>query len=143
MIAGQLALTVAAIFAGAAAYVSIAEHPARSTLDDRSMLTEWQPAYKRGAAMQAPLAIAGFLLGLLAWWQTGGWLWLLGAVLLVANWPYTLLAIMPTNNKLMALDPASAGPDSRRLMDKWGRLHAGRTALGLAATLIFLWASLR
>ena len=143
MIAGQLALTVAAIFAGAAAYVSIAEHPARSTLDDRSMLTEWQPAYKRGAAMQAPLAIAGFLLGLLAWWQTGGWLWLLGAALLVANWPYTLLAIMPTNNALMARDPASAGPDSRRLMDKWGRLHAGRTALGLAATLIFLWASLR
>jgi len=143
MIAGQLALTVAAIFAGAAAYVSIAEHPARSTLDDRSMLTEWQPAYKRGAAMQAPLAIAGFLLGLLAWWQTGGWLWLLGAVLLVANWPYTLLAIMPANNALMALDPASAGPDSRRLMDKWGRLHAGRTAMGLAATLIFLWASLR
>jgi len=143
MIAGQLALTVAAIFAGAAVYVSIAEHPARLNLDDQSMLIEWKPAYKRGFAMQAPLAIAGFLFGLLAWWQTGSGLWLLGAVLLVANWPYTLLAIMPTNNKLMALDPASAGPDSRRLMDKWGRLHAGRTAMGLAATLIFLWASLR
>jgi hypothetical protein len=142
MIAGQLALTVAAIFAGAAVYVSVAEHPARLSLDDRSMLIEWQPAYKRGFAMQAPLAIAGFLLGLLAWWQTGGWLWLLGAVVLVANWPYTLLVIMPTNTKLMARDPASAGPDSRQLIEKWAQLHAGRTALGLAATLIFLWASL-
>jgi hypothetical protein len=143
MIAGQLALTVAAIFAGAAVYVSIAEHPARLNLDDQSMLIEWKPAYKRGFAMQAPLAIAGFLLGLLAWWQTGGRLWLLGAVVLVANWPYTLLVIMPTNTRLMALDPARAGPDSRRLIEKWAQLHAGRTALGLAATLIFLWASLR
>ena len=143
MIAGQLALTVAAIFAGAALYVGIAEQPARLHLDDRSLLIEWKPAYKRGAAMQAPLAIVGFLFGLLAWWQTGGWLWLLGAVALVANWPYTLLVIMPTNNKLMALDPASAGPDSRKLIETWARLHAGRTALGLAATLLFLWASLR
>jgi uncharacterized membrane protein len=143
MIAGQLALTVAAIFAGAAFYVGFAEQPARLGLDDRSLLIEWKPAYKRGAAMQAPLAIVGFLFGLLAWWQTGGWLWLLGAVVLVANWPYTLLVIMPTNNKLMALDPASAGPDSRKLIEKWARLHAGRTALGLAATLVFLWASPR
>jgi anthrone oxygenase-like protein len=50
---------------------------------------------------------------------------------------------MPTNTKLMARDPASAGPDSRQLIEKWAQLHAGRTALGLAATLIFLWASLR
>ena len=92
--------------------------------------------------MQAPLAAVGFLLGLLAWWQTGVWLWLLGAVVLFANWPYTLLCIMPTNNKLMASDAAIAGPDSRKLIEKWGRLHAVRTALGFGAVLLFLWASL-
>jgi hypothetical protein len=84
----------------------------------------------------------GFLLGTLAWWQTGRWPWLLGALVLVANWPYTLLAIMPTNRKLMATEPASAGPDSRALIRKWAALHACRTALGFAATLIFLWASM-
>jgi len=142
MFVGQLALMVAALFAGAALYVSVAEQPARLTLDDRALLTEWKPSYSRGAAMQAPLALIGFLLGLLAWWQTGEWSWLLGAALLVANWPYTLLVIMPTNRKLMAAEAASAGPESRRLIKKWGALHAGRTALGLAATLIFLWASM-
>jgi hypothetical protein len=142
MLAGQLALMVAATFAGAAVYVSVAEQPARLTLDDRALLTEWKPSYKHGAAMQAPLALVGFLLGLLAWWQTGLWLWLLGAALLVANWPYTLLVIMPTNRKLQAADPASAGPETRSLVKKWGALHAGRTALGVAATLVFLWASM-
>ena len=143
MIAGQLALVVAAVFAGAALYVNIAEQPARSMLDDRSLLIEWKPAYKRGFAMQAPLAVAGFLLGLFAWWQTGVWLWLLVAVVLISNWPYTLLGIMPTNNKLMSTDPAIAGLDSRKLIEKWATLHAVRTALGFAATLLFLWASLR
>ena len=103
MFAGQLALVAAAVFLGAALYVNVAEQPARLLLDDRSALAEWKPAYKRGFSMQGPLAVVGFLLGLLAWWQTGDWRFLLGATLMIANWPYTLVAIMPTNNKLMAM----------------------------------------
>ncbi|MGA8612122.1 MAG: DUF1772 domain-containing protein [Xanthobacteraceae bacterium] len=143
MLAGQLALVLAAVFAGAAIYVNVAEQPARLALDDRSLLTEWKSAYKRGFAMQAPLAIACFLLGAVAWWQSGVWLWLLGAVIMLANWPYTILAIMPTNNALMAMDPAPAGARSRVLIEKWAGLHAVRSALGCAGTLVFLWASLR
>jgi hypothetical protein len=60
-----------------------------------------------------------------------------GALLLVANWPYTLLVIMPTNNRLMALDPAQAGPESRALVEKWAKLHSVRSARGVAATAVF------
>jgi len=119
---------------------NVAEQPARLGLDDRALLTQWKPAYKRGFTMQASLAIIGFLLGLLAWWQTGHWLWLLGAAILVANWPYTLLCIMPTNQRLMTTELASAGAESRALIEKWATLHAVRTMLGFAATLTFLWA---
>jgi hypothetical protein len=142
MLAGQLALITAAVFAGAAIYVNVAEQPSRLELDDRALLTEWKPAYKRGFAMQAPLAIIGFLLGALAAWQTGNWWWLIGAMLMLANWPFTIFGIMPTNNKLMAMEPAAVPADARSLIVQWGYLHAVRSALGAAATLIFLLASL-
>lgn len=142
MLAGHLALAVAAIFAGAALYINVAEQPARLALDDVGLLAQWQPAYKRGFAMQASLAVAGFLLGLLAWWQSDRWPWLLGALVLVANWPFTLVAIMPVNRRLMAADPEAAGLETRSLIRRWAALHAIRTALGIAATAIFLWASL-
>jgi hypothetical protein len=142
MIAGQVALIVAAVFAGAAIYVNVAEQPARLNVDDRSLLIQWKAAYKRGTAMQAPLAVLGFLLGLLSYWQTSDWRWILGAVILIANWPYTFLCIMPTNNRLMAVEPAQAGAESRSLIVAWASLHAVRTALGFAATAAFLWASL-
>ena len=143
MLAGLLALIAAAVFFGAAFYVNFAEQPARLHLDDRSLLAEWKPSYKRGFAMQAPLAIVGFVLCVIAWWQTGDWLWLAGAIVLLMNWPYTLLGIMPTNNALMALDPAAAGPQSRNSIEKWAKLHAVRTALGAAATALFACALLR
>ena len=142
MLTGQLALLTASMFTGAALYINVVEQPARLGLDHRSLLVEWKPAYKRGTAMQAPLAIVGFLLGMAAWWQTGHVGWALGALFMIANWPFTFFAIMPTNNRLMAVDPAAAGPEIRAMIKRWGSLHAVRSALGFAASLAFLWASL-
>ncbi len=140
MIAAHLALTSAALFTGVAFYINWAEQPARLGLDDRALLAEWKPSYARGFTMQAALAVIGFLFGLLAWWQSGGIMWLIGAIALVANWPFTLFVIMPVNHQLNDIAPEQAGSVSRALIEKWGSLHAVRTALGAIATVLFLWA---
>ena len=87
MLAGQLALTKAAVFTGGAIYINIAEQPARLQLDDRSLLAEWKLAYERGYVMQASLAIVGGLFGLVAFLSTLDWRWLLGAVVLLQIGP--------------------------------------------------------
>ena len=61
---------------------------------------------------------------------------------MLAPWPWTLLVIKPVNDRLKATAPQSAGVESRALIERWGRLHAGRTALGVVATAIFFGATI-
>ena len=140
MIIGLFALAIAAVFTGAAVYVNVVEQPARLLLDDRALLAEWKPSYKRGFAMQAPLAMIGFLLGLIAWWQNAHQGFLIGAIAMIGPWPWTLFVIKPVNDRLLETTPERAGPGSRALIVKWGTLHAVRTALGAIGAAAFLWA---
>jgi Domain of unknown function (DUF1772) len=138
---GLIALVLAAIFFGAAIYINVAEHPARLKLAVGATLEQWGPSYKRGFAMQASLAVASSLFGFVAWWMSANPLWAIGSVIILINWPYTLLVIMPVNHRLEATPIAEASPETKALLVHWGRLHAGRSGLSFIATLIFLAAA--
>jgi Domain of unknown function (DUF1772) len=140
LMALELALATAAAFTGAAIFINVAEQPARLALDNRALLAQWQLSYARGFAMQASLALASALFGLLAFWLTRDGRSLIGAALIFANWPYTLLVILPVNKRIAATPLDAANAETRGLIETWGQLHAGRSVLGVLATLVYLWA---
>ncbi len=135
---GYLATLCAALFCGAAVYINLVEHPARMGCGMRVAFAQWAPSYQRATLMQASLAVLGALAGVAVWALGGGSGWLLGAVLIGAVVPFTFLAIMPTNRRLLAPDRDPDAPDTRQLLEAWGRLHAVRSVLSLLATLLYL-----
>jgi len=143
MLQTLLALVAAALFTGAALYISVAEHPARLTLDVSPALAQWQPSYRRAVPMQAGLALASAALGLWAWLEARDPLLLAGALLILAVVPFTLLVIRPTNERMLATAPESAGAETRALLVRWGALHWVRNLLGLAAVAAFAFALAR
>lgn len=138
-----LATLCCALFAGAAIYINLVEHPARMGCDTKTAATVWAPSYKRATVMQASLAILSFLTGVAAWLLGGGILWFVGAVLIGLVVPFTLVVIKPTNNQLLAPGRDLASAETRALLEKWGNLHAVRSGLSLLATLLYLILLLR
>jgi hypothetical protein len=133
-----VATLCAAVFAGAALYINVAEHPARMELDTRSAAMQWAPSYERATRMQAPLALLSFLAGTVVWIMGAGAGWLVAALLIGAVVPFTFVGIMPTNHELLAPGRDLASPETRTLLERWARLHGVRTALSLAATVTYL-----
>ena len=131
------ALVFATLFAGAALYISLVEQPARLGLADGPLLAQWQPSYKRALPIQPGLAVAGGVAGLIVGYLSADWRWFAGSILLLANWPFTLLVIMPVNKRLMAMQEPEAGAGSRAMLVQWGKLHNVRSALGAATTMFF------
>ena len=133
-----LATFACAIFAGAAVYINLVEHPARVSCGTELAVTEWRPSYKRATFMQAPLAIVGCLSAIGVWLMgSGGW-WLVGGVVLGLVVPFSLIVIMPTNDRLYSSDLDKRSDEAHLLLQRWNRLHAVRTFLSLAALMLFL-----
>jgi len=133
-----LAVLCCTLFAGAAIYINLVEHPARMGCDTKTAATVWAPSYKRATVVQAPLAALSFLAGVGASLFAGGILWLIGAVLIGLVIPFTFIGVMPTNHQLLAPGRDLSSIETRSLLVKWGRLHAVRSVLSLLASIVYL-----
>lgn len=144
MIIGSLALAAAGAFTGASLYVNYVEQPARLALGDEALVKEWEPSDHRGFIVLAGLAAIGALFGFIAYRELNDVRWVAGALLLIASWPYTYYAIVPLNNRILALignGEDAAVHEARRVIDLWGKLELGLTAIGLAAIAVYVWAA--
>lgn len=138
-----LAVLCCLLFAGAAIYINVVEHPARMGCDTKTAATVWMPSYKRATLMQAPLAVLSFLAGVVVWLLGGGLAWLIGAALIGLVVPFTFIAVMPTNDELLAPERDLSSAETRSLLEKWGRLHTVRSALSLLASILYLVSLIR
>ena len=139
MVLELIALLCTGLFAGAAVYVTLVEHPARLECGPAVALTEFRPSYRRAAVMQAALAVIGSLTAVGAWALGRNVPVLVAGLLLGAAIPFTLLLVLPTNRRLLdpALNPHSA--EAASLLVRWGRLHAARSmASAIAFVLLAL-----
>jgi hypothetical protein len=138
-IAEFVAVLACSLFAGAAVYLSLVEHPARMECGIEIAAAEFPPSYRRATVMQATLAAVGLLAPVAAWLAGATFWWLVGGLLLGAVIPFTLIVILPTNKQLLnpALDKHSG--QTGQLLARWGRLHAVRSILSALALLLFLW----
>lgn len=121
MLAELIATLCAGLFAGAAIYITLVEHPARLECGTALAATEFGPSYRRATIMQASLAAVGLLAALAAWTQGAGPAVLLGGIVLGLVIPFTLIVILPTNTRL--LDPTldRGSPEAAALLERWGR----------------------
>ena len=138
-IAEFVAVLACGLFAGAAVYLSLVEHPARMECGVELAAAEFPPSYRRATIMQVTLAALGLVSSMAAWLAGASFLWVVAGLLLGAVIPFTLIAILPTNKQLLnpALDRRSA--ETKRLLAHWGALHAVRSVLSAAALLLFLY----
>ena len=135
-----IATLACSLFAGAALYINVVEHPARMSCGTRVAASEWAPSYRRATWLQAPLAMVGLLSGVTAWLLGSSVWWLVGGLLLGLVVPFTLLVIKPTNTQLLSPTLDLESEQTRELLTRWSTLHAVRTVLSLVALVIFLLA---
>lgn len=141
MIIGSLALAAAGGFSGASLYLNYVEQPAREALDDAALAKEWEPSDHRGFVVLAGLALLSAICGFVTFRELDDVRWLLGALAIIASWPYTYFAIVPLNNRILALIGGEGAHEARNVIKLWGQLELGQTGLGLLAVAIYLWAA--
>ena len=96
-----IAIMCSALFAGAALYVSIIEHPARMSAGISVALQEFRPSYRRAAVFQISMALIACVCSFALSLFTSQWIWFLGGGMTGLMLPFTVIVMMPTNRILL------------------------------------------
>jgi hypothetical protein len=81
----------------------------------------------------------GLLASFVAWLAGASFWWLIAGMLLGSVIPFTLIVILPTNQRLLSPELDRRSAEAERLLARWGSLHAVRSVLSGLALLLFLY----
>lgn len=132
----KIAFLFSSIFFGDCFYISIVEHPARMVCPIPAALKQWRNSYPIAAKLQVFLLLVGSILATISYFSNGQTMWLMAALFLFINLPYTVIFLLPTNEMLYKTDEEKT---VKQLLERWGQRHFLRTCLSFVSTIIILW----
>jgi uncharacterized membrane protein len=134
----ELIATVAAgLWAGISIYIAWVEHPSVLKVGVGVATEYFRVMSKRTAPLMMVLAAIGGIAAIVAWYQASELLWLFGGALLLFMFPFTAIFIVPTNLRLLKVEPESG--EAAQLHERWSRMHWIRTILGVPPFLLCVW----
>jgi hypothetical protein len=137
VLVASVGVVSATMFTAWALYIMLVEHPARLAVGPAAGRVQFRESYKRVAPWQGSFAAIALVCGAVVAALTGRGIWLAGALAVGAAIPLTVIVIRPTNKRLLSGELLD-DDEVRRLLGRWGQLHAVRTALGAIGVLLFL-----
>jgi len=126
------------LFAGAAFYISVVEHPARIQCGVDLALQVFRSSYRKGAPFMGSLLLTGLASVIASWLSTSNAWWVIGGVPLLFSLSFTIIFVLPISKKL--LDPSLSADHNlaSKLLRRWAALHWLRSLMGLTSFLTFL-----
>jgi hypothetical protein len=138
------AILTTGLFAGAAANISLAEHPARMACSLEVAVAQFAPSYYRAATAQVLYLLIATLTSLLSlYWQAVSVWWWLPTLLIFFPFPLTMVWLMPINRQLLKKDRSRDPQVLKTLLTRWGQWHAMRTLCSLSSFVLMLYLRLR
>jgi hypothetical protein len=134
----NIALLCAALFAGAATYISLVERPAIARGGPELTGTYLLLAQPRPMFFQTFFAAAGGLAGIAAGITGNAALWLAGGLVLVFAVLIQLVAVLPETRRLFQSDLSADPGKAFNLHRNLTRFHSSQTLAGLASLAIFI-----
>jgi hypothetical protein len=133
-----IALFCCALFAGAATYISLVEHPAIVQGGAELVGSYLLFAKPRPAVFQTSFAAIASLTGLAAGISGAGLWWVLGGVLMGFCTLFYAFAVLPQTHRLLGVDLNGGQAVVSGSIDKLVRLHATQTLASLAALFVYI-----
>jgi hypothetical protein len=134
----NIALFCCALFAGAATYVSLVEHPAMDAGATELVDTSVRPSHAKPAIFQAFLGVIGALTAVLAGAAGGALWWLAGGMVLGAAAALQVFAVLPLTRRLAGIEPRADPKNAARMIARLAKLHAALSLAALAALFMLI-----